>query len=325
MIRMAPKHLVLSSALLLAAVPAFANTEDAATVAPSAPSPTAIVKCPGVSGIPFTSDAEQALPLRVVGTLVCGETVAVLSSGEGYTAEIRTNDGQEGYVAQMYLAATVAPARLQKAKPSSAKPVNGVVRWSAGQPGCDEFISHGRHVESVTANGITVQVSVQDSGWKYRANVAVSNQSGERVDVLPGIVTLDELAPNMKTLYAVSPEKLEHTTTHQVLWTLVDAVPSRSAVANYSTADRLANRGSAAPDYLNSHLMLTSSTHHVAFERTESVDVQSIALKTAGLPDGQITAGVMWFERDTNTHELSMRVPVGNLVFDFPFSFEQKK
>jgi hypothetical protein len=329
MVRMAPKHLVLSSALLLAALPALANSgnnEEARNVAPSAAAPTAIVKCPGLTSIPFTSDAEQALPLRVVGSLTCGETVAILSGGEGYTSEIRTKDGQEGYVAQMYLAAAEnAPARQQKAQLSSAKPVNGIVRWSAGQPGCDEFISHGRHVESVTANGITVQVSVQDSGWKYRANVAVSNQSGERVDVLPGIVTLDELAPNMKTLYAVSPEKLEHTTTHQVLWTLVDAVPSPSAVINYSNADRLANRASEAPDYLSPHFALTSSTHHVAFERTEPVDVQSIALKTSGLPSGQITAGVMWFERDNNAHELSMRVPVGNMVFDFPFSFEQKK
>ncbi len=324
MIRIAPKYLVLSSALLLATLPALAN-EETPNVAPSPAAPTAIVKCPGVTSIPFTSDAEQALPLRVVGSLTCGETVAVLSGGEGYTSEIRTRDGQEGYVAQMYLAATEsAPARQQKAQPS-AEPVNGVVRWSAGQPGCDEFISHGGHVESITANGITVQVSVQDSGWKYRANVAVSNQSGERIDVLPGIVTLDELAPNMKTLYAVSPEKLEHTTTHQVLWTLVDAVPSPSAVTNYSNPDRLANRSSAAPDYLSPHFVLTSSAHHVAFERTEPVDVQSIALKTTGLPSGQITAGVMWFERDNNARELSLRVPVGNMVLDFPFSFEQKK
>jgi hypothetical protein len=31
----------------------------------------------------------------------------------------------------------------------------------------------------------------------------------------------------------------------------------------------------------------------------------------------------MWFERDANARELSLRVPVGDLVFDFPLSFEQ--
>lgn len=317
------KHLVLGSALLLAALPALA-AEETPNVAPMPVAPTAVVKCPGVTSIPFTSDAEQALPLRVVGSLACGDTVAILSDREGYTDQIRTKDGQEGYVARMYLATdSGTPAVAPKPQPSSANPVNGVARWSAGAPGCDEFISHGRHVESITANGITVQVSLQDSGWKYRANVAISNQSGQKVEVLPGIVTLDELMPNLRALLATSPEKLAHSPTHQVFWTLADAVPSPSAVANHS-GDRLANRTSAVPDYLNPHLALTS-THHVAFERSESIDVQSIALKPTSIPSGQLTAGVMWFDRDSGAHDLSLRVPVGDMVFDFAFSLEQKK
>ena len=69
---------------------------------------------------------------------------------------------QEGYVARMYLNSdsnAVVPM-TKKAPVSSAHVDNGIARWAAGAPGCDEFISHGRHVESITANGITVQVSV---------------------------------------------------------------------------------------------------------------------------------------------------------------------
>jgi hypothetical protein len=325
--RVEPKYLILSSALLLGALPALASGETSG-VAPSAP-PTAVIRCPGGTPVPFTSDAEQSLPLHIIGPLTCGETVTVLSLNEGYTAQIRTADGQEGYVAQMYLSNERSAAVLVKKGPvSSASPVNGVVRWASGAAGCDEFISHGRHVESITANGITVQVSLQDSGWKYRANIAVSNQSADKVEVLPGIVTLDELTPTLHSLLATNPDKLAHTTTHQVFWTLQDAVPSPSALANYSNyvsaEQRLANRPSPTPDYLNPQFALTS-THHVTFERTESVDVQSIALKASSVPSGQITAGVMWFERDSNARELSMRVPVGDLVYDFSFSLEQKK
>jgi len=323
------KHLILGSALLFAALPALAseeNTPGAAPVAPAA-APNAVVKCPGVTNIPFTADQEQALPLNLVGTLSCGEPVTVLSNQEGYTAQIRTKDGVVGYVAQMYLATDAVPKMIQRSAQASAKPVNGVVRWFAGAAGCDEFLSHDRHVESITAGGITVQVSIQDSGWKYRANVAVSNESGDHVLVLPGIITLDELAPNLRALLATDAARIAHEPTHQVFWTLADAVPSRSAVADYSAvseSDRLANRTSPAPDYLNPHLALASS-HHVMFERTQSIDVQSVALKSGNVPSGQLTAGVMWFERDPNAHELSLRVPVGNLVFDFPFSLEQKK
>lgn len=322
------KHMVLGSALLVAALPAFA-TEENSNVAPVAAAPTAIVKCPGITNIPFTADAEQALPLQIVGSLRCGEPVAVLSDQEGYTAKIRTSDGQEGYVAQMYLAAEgSAPTVMARPKGSSATPENGIVRWAAGAPGCDEFLSHGRHVESITANGITVQVSLQDSGWKYRANVAISNETPDGVLVVPGNIALDELTPNMRALPATDAAKLAHSPTHQVFWTLTNAVPSPSAVAEPGSraaeSERLANRTSPTNDYLNPHLALTAARQS-GFERTETIDVASVALKTTSVPAGKVDAGVMWFDRDANAHELSLRVPVADMVFDFSFSQEQKK
>jgi hypothetical protein len=321
------KYLIVGSALSLAALPALAN-EEAATVAPERPA-TAVVKCSEAAGVPMTADEAQALPMHVVTFLACGDTVSVLSDRQGYTLQIRTNNGQEGYVARMYLSdGSAVASATRKAPISSAHVQNGIARWASGAEGCDEFVSHGRHVESITANGITVQVSIQDSGWKLRANVAVSNQSPEVVSILPGIVTLDELTPNLRLLYATDPARLAHTPTHQVLWTLVDALPSRSAVVESATgvsgSQRLAYRTSPAPDYLNPQLEL-ASTRHSGFDRSDSIDVQSIALKSAALPAGQIHAGVMWFERDANAHELSLRVPVGDMVFDFPFSLEQKK
>jgi hypothetical protein len=91
-----------------------------------------------------------------------------------------------------------------------------------------------------------------------------------------------------------------------------------------SEEQRLANRNSPAPDYLDPHMAL-ASTHHVMFERTENLSVHDIILKPGNVPSGQISAGVMWFERDATSHELSLRVPVGDLVFDFPFSLENKR
>ena len=325
--RVNPKHLVLSCAFLLAALPALANEDpSAASVSPS-PTRTAVVRCPGVSNVPLTADQEQALPLNIVSNLSCGEIVQVLSSSDSYTVQVRTKDGAVGYVAQIYLAERSIPKAV-KAPAPSVKPVNGIVRWTSGVAGCDEFLSHGRHVESASADGITVQVSIQDTGWKYRANIAVSNQSGATVEVVPGIITLDELAPNVRTLLATDTQKLANAPTHQIFWTFADAVPSPSAVSDYSAKmtedERLANRNSPTPDYLDPHMAL-ASTHHVVFERTETLTVHDIVLKPGNLPSGQITAGVMWFERDLNAHEFSLRVPVGNMVFDFPFSISTKK
>jgi hypothetical protein len=325
--RVNPKYVALSCAFLLAAIPALANGETSSATVSPAPVRTAVIRCPGVTNVPVTADQEQALPLNIVSTLSCGDLVQVLSNQDSYTVQVRTRDGVVGYVAQIYLAERPAPKAVKGPAPS-ARPVNGVVRWASGATGCDEFLSQGRHVESVSVNGMTVQVSLQDSGWKYRANLAVSNQSGATVEVLPGIITLAELAPISRALLATDTQKLENAPTHQIFWTLADATPSSSAMSDSSARmteeERLENRNSPAPDYLDSHLAL-ASTHHVIFERTENLSVHDIILKPGNLPSGQITAGVMWFERDASARELSLRVPVGNLVFEFPFSLAPKK
>ena len=54
----------------------------------------------------------------------------------------------------------------------------------------------------------------------------------------------------------------------------------------------------------------------------DSASVRAVALKAAKLAPGEKTAGELWFTRDSRAHELSLRISVGDVVFDFPFSFE---
>jgi hypothetical protein len=315
------KKVLFGSALLLAGVPLFAaETSGSSGVAGS---PRAYVNCPGISSVPMTDDAEQALPLHQIATLTCGEAVAVLADDEGYTTHIRTEEGQEGYVARMYLTKVASPAQpkpdapVQPVQPSTATAQNGTVRWYSGAPGCDQFMSHDRLVESITANGVTVQVSLQDTGWKLRATVAVSNESGKNVYVMPALITLDELKPSIHNLRQENPNKLSHNeANHQLMRAEYNAQPSPSAVAYRSNAAPAtlfdsADHTSVAPEYFD----LEAST----------TPVKALALKNANLATGQKTAGVLWFVRDANAHELSMRLSIGDVVYDFPFSLNEKK
>lgn len=309
------KNVLLGSTLLLAGVPLFAAETNNAGVASA---PRAYVSCPGVSSVPMTSDAEQALPLAQVASLGCGDTVAIVSDNEGYTALVRTADGKEGYVARMFLTNATPASHPQPhadagVQPASATPRNGVVRWMAGAPGCDTFESHGRTVESVTANGITVQVSLQDTGWKLLATVAVSNQSGQSVYVMPSLMTLDELIPHLRNLPEQNPSKLAHNeANHQLFRDEANAQPPRSAVSSFSETSAVSN-------------VSYRSTQDFTLADLDNASAHTLALKTVNLGSGQKTAGVLWYARDLNAHELSMRLSLGDLVFDFPFSFEQKK
>jgi len=303
--------LVFGSALLLAGAPLFA-TETSASSGVAA-LPRAYAKCPGVTSVPVTADAEQALPVAQVATLSCGEAVSLLSDSGAYTSRIRTSDGKEGYVAYMYLTREARPFRTKTetaVQPVRAIAQNSVVRWNAGAPGCDQFASNGRTVESVTANGVTVQVSLQDTGWKLRATVAVSNESGDKVYVLPALVTLDELKPGLRNLRQESPVTLAHKeANHQLMRTEYTAQPSPSAVAYRSgwtpTLTASAYRTPPEQDYLANS--------------TEALPVKTLALKNVNLAPGQKTTGELWFARDTNARELSMRLSIGEVVTTFHF------
>jgi hypothetical protein len=318
------KQILLGAALLMSAMPAIAAEETASSaVAPV--KMRATVSCPGITSVQMTSDAEQALPLRLVGSLGCGEGVSILADNEGYTAHVRTDDGREGFVARMYLSMMhdEAPAATQAA--SSATPVNGVVRWQAGAPGCSQFESNGRMVESITANGITVQVALQDTGWKLRANVAFANASNDNLVVMPSMISLDELQPGLKVLRPADASHVAHALNHQVLWTESTAQPSPSAVVLRSSPAATVTAASyhmPATDYSQANLTAFSVKNGVT---GPPASIKSLSLKAATLAPGQKEAGVLWFERDVNARELSMRVPAGDMVFDFPLSFSTKK
>jgi hypothetical protein len=316
---------LLAAGMLLAGLPAVA-AETSNAVAPVAASARALVKCPGVTAVPMTSDPEQALPMRLVASLRCGDNVSILADNEGYTARVRTADGKEGFVAVMYLNTDGAAQHLTAdLPPVSATPLNGVVRWRAGEAGCDQFASHGHTVESLTANGVTVQVSLQDTGWKLRASVAVSNQGDGTETVFSKLVTLDELQPALRALKALDPAKVAGTVNHQVLRTQENALPSPSAVGlRAEGTPALTVAAYHTPDYIGQKSSFEQPPSGV-FARSESVDIKGLALKSGTLKPGEQTAGVVWFERDPSARELSLRVSVGNVLFDFPLSFEQKK
>jgi len=312
------KQALLGSALLLAALPLPANENGSGSGVAAAQ--RAYVKCPGINSVPMTSDAEQALPLAQVATLACGDAVIVVTDNEGYTALVRTADGKQGYVARMYLTAAVPPSKPKPAAPEAppvnATPQNGVVRWSSGAAGCDAFQSHGRLVESATANGITVQVALQDTGWKFLATVAISNHSGQSVYVLPSLMTLDELKPSLRNLPEQNPAKLAHSeANHQLFRDEANAQPSHSAVISYS------GRFTSLSDVS----YRTSTVQDFTAPSAETASAHTMALKDVNLASGKKTAGTLWYARDANAHELSLRLSIGDLIFDFPFSFEQKK
>jgi len=102
--------------------------------------------------------------------------------------------------------------------------------------GCDHFVSNGILVESLSTNGVTVQVSLHDTGWKLRANVAIANEGSESISVSLQII-LDEIGRERQTLFYQDPAELAKSVTHQVLWTESVAEPSSNSPRTVASSE----------------------------------------------------------------------------------------
>lgn len=284
----------------------------------------------------MTKDQEQSLPMQTIATLECGQVVTVLSDMDAYTVNVVTQDGMNGYVARMYLTyPTRKHVDATALAAENAAVSNGIARWQSGSKGSAQFRAGSETVESLTANGVTVQISLQDTGWKMRANVAVVNSNKQSVYVLPKMVSLDEVAPLIKPLRYQDPSQVAKAATHQLLWTSANAAPSLNAQAQRAS-------GSAAPEltavsfklppadpspnYLAQHQILEETA---AKNQSALVDltreIKSLSLQECTLKSGEKVAGAVWFDRDAKSSQLLLRVPVGGLIFEFPLSFNHEK
>src|SRR6202166_3145151 len=244
------------------------------------------VLCRGGAKVPMTVDAEQALPLKLVAQLDCGQPVSLLSSTEGYTVKVHTEDGKSGYVVWMNVAkGEVITATKSVRQPAVIK--DGKARWLAGTEGSQRFYSEGLEAESLRVNGVTVQVSLQDTGWKLLANIALANGGLPAVNVVPSNITLVTLGQVKKSLPYQQPKKLRTAVNHQILWTESDAAPSASgylANAGYRTSDSDGFHGTQ--NYLAQHQVDVESKA----DFNPHSEINTVALKDGAiLPSGPVS------------------------------------
>jgi hypothetical protein len=329
-------YILLSVAGSFSAPVAQAQAGAQLAAPPVAAAPNWVINCPGVRNVPMTADSEQSLPLQIIATLKCGDEVTVLANDEGYTVRIQTADGTTGYVAAIYL--KKIPQAKRPPTIASVNLKNGVVRWHEGAPGCDHFVSNGILVESLTAGGATVQVSLHDTGWKLRANVAIANEGSESISIEPSKFILDEIGANGRPLFYQDPAELAKNVTHQVLWTESVAEPYSASPRTLASTEPVSatsvgyksslTPSASAPNYIIQHQYAEDNAVRKEGKQTlvnTSQQILALALKPATIEPNDKVAGAVWFERGKNPRQLMLRIPIGNQTLEFPLSFQQQK
>jgi hypothetical protein len=336
---MTRKLVLIAAAAGLALPQASRAQEAAAPPAPARSSPAFMIHCVGLTtSVPLTVDSAQSLPMHLVEMLNCGDQVSVLSDLEGYTVNVRTADGKTGYVAGIYLVkapatpkaapvavakpvAVAAPKPEPRVAPASAIVRDGVARWRHGMQGCEQLTKDGIVVESLTANGVTVQVSLRDLGAKLRASVVVDNTSPEFVYVNPIGISLESRGEHWKSLAIVTPAELASEMAQQA--TGGDAAPVVAELKNSDDASLFptAAYNAPAPHRAGEEEPSEQQPSQVLIRAAKQFNAE--ALKKGVVKPDDKTSGAVWFERDASPNQYVMRVPIDNEVFEFPLSVTQ--
>jgi hypothetical protein len=308
-------HFCLTAAAASLLLPAASQGQDLLKPAPAAVKLDWQVNCHGLSAVPLTADAMQTLPLKLVATLSCEQGLALVSDAEGYTINVRTADGKVGYIASMYLRKAPPAKPAPRIEPVSASMNNGVARWRPGAKGCDQFTKDGLVAESLSANGVTVQVSLQDTGTKLRAHVALGNFSNLHVYIDPVGITLQSKGEHGRSLSSHDGPQVAKDT-------------NAGGNANPSEAHVEFKESDFAPVFASVNTVEKQPVGDLTRPQAKPTinnltdPVGADALKKGSIkPDGK-TWGAVYFERDANPGSYVMRIPVDNQIYEFPLTID---
>ena len=113
---------------------------------------------------------------------------------------------------------------------------------------------------------------------------------------------------------------------HQILWSQHNAVPSDSGYlvsTNYQTSNPLMK--TSTENYLADHQATVAMVSDRKAEFNPHSQMGAVALKESTVLPRQNGAGATWFQREGKRDDMVLRVPVGDVVYEFPFSFSKEK
>ena len=211
--------------------------------------------------------------------------------------------------------------------------------------GCAHQFLNGRKIKTLTADDISVSVSMVDTGKYFRADIAILNTSIGNFDVLPGTFTIQETAPKEKVLASVDVGKIIHSAQRRMAWgnalagmgagmqrqqtttntTSAGTVDVNSSDGTYAsgTYSGTSTSTTSAPDYAAQARTNEAIRQRNAVLAIQSSQLSDSALRSNTVPPGQTVSGCVFFERKGKATSIVLSAPIGEKVFKFPFVFQR--
>ena len=216
-----------------------------------------------------------------------------------------------------------------------AQPVT--VRYAKGAANAEEFLNRGHVVKAMDVGGMAVFAKLYDDGSNIIADIEVNNISDRRADVR---VRLCELEGTSKKVAALDPE--EFIAKRERRARIAGAISAAADGANAGINNTQTSSGTVTNTTTGDRYDVTLRTNDPdavaraqARARSRAAQMETgLALSAAAIRGSwlydttvmpkSLADGLLVFPREKNHGEVILRVPVGDVVYEFPFQFAGK-
>jgi len=212
--------------------------------------------------------------------------------------------------------------------------------------GCSHEFIDGLKYKIITNDNASVSVAISSNGKYARVSVSITNKSATPIDVLPDQFGLMETAPKNQALAYVSYEKIVRSDERRAGW--ANALNSFGAgmatqqVTTQTTSSGTVNATSSDGTYTNgtydgSSTSTTTVPDYAARARAEEnlrrrrealrAELQAMSqtsLKSNTVMPNQTVSGLVYFDFSKKVKNANILIPIGNVVYEFPYVMEWK-
>ncbi|HET8826835.1 MAG TPA: PDZ domain-containing protein [Terriglobales bacterium] len=180
------------------------------------------------------------------------------------------------------------------------------------------YYYNGETIEQLTVRGVTVTISLDDTGKFNQVAVFVSNSSSDAVNVLPSSFTLHQTDPKEADLVLMSEQEIQRIAGKHALWTHVASGVTSSVT--YMKEKMSGEEGQSSQAAVQDYDAQARWLAHVdeLGKRGQTGTLARSYLRGTTLFPGSRLSGVLWFDRIDVFASGMLRVALGSRTYSFP-------
>lgn len=181
------------------------------------------------------------------------------------------------------------------------------------------YYYNGETIEQLTLRGVTVTISLNDTGKFNQLGVFVSNSSPDAVNVLPSSFTLRQTSPTDVDLALKSESEIQRIAGKHALWTHVaSGVTSSVTYMKERMAGEDGQSSEAVVQDYDSQARWLARVDDLGKRGDTKTLVRSYLRSTTVFPGSKLS-GVLWFDRADGFASGTVKVALGSRIYAFPF------